>query len=109
MTQAESSGTAVESKGLKGGALGLVSSVVVGMASTAPAYSLAASLGLIGRTLTRRADLLLEPVAATPTFGLPGSGEEAPVVAADLSNLPPGGNPPVERNDFGVIGRAQRD
>jgi len=39
--------TGVESKGLKGGALGLVSSVVVGMASTAPAYSLAASLGLI--------------------------------------------------------------
>jgi amino acid transporter len=37
----------VDSKGLKGGALGLVSSVVVGMASTAPAYSLAASLGLI--------------------------------------------------------------
>ena len=37
----------VESKGLKGGALGLISSVVVGMASTAPAYSLAASLGLI--------------------------------------------------------------
>ncbi|WP_167105542.1 APC family permease [Mycobacterium sp. DL592] len=39
--------TSVESKGLKGGALGLLSSVVVGMASTAPAYSLAASLGLI--------------------------------------------------------------
>ena len=37
----------VESKGLKGGALGLVSSIVVGMASTAPAYSLAASLGLV--------------------------------------------------------------
>ncbi|QEN15651.1 APC family permease [Mycolicibacterium sp. ELW1] len=37
----------VESKGLKGGALGLVSSIVVGMASTAPAYSLAATLGLI--------------------------------------------------------------
>ncbi len=37
----------VDSKGLKGGALGLMSSVVVGMASTAPAYSLAASLGLI--------------------------------------------------------------
>src|SRR4029079_18163780 len=31
----------------KGGALGLVSSIVVGMASTAPAYSLAATLGLI--------------------------------------------------------------
>jgi len=37
----------VESKGLKDGALGLVSSVVVGVASTAPAYSLAASLGFI--------------------------------------------------------------
>ncbi|MEB0288626.1 MULTISPECIES: APC family permease [unclassified Cryobacterium] len=37
----------VDSKGLKGGALGLLSSVVVGMASTAPAYSLAASLGFI--------------------------------------------------------------
>ena len=40
-------GSTVDSKGLKGGALGLLSSVVVGMASTAPAYSLAASLGLI--------------------------------------------------------------
>jgi amino acid transporter len=40
-------GGGVESKGLKGGALGLLSSIVVGMASTAPAYSLAATLGLI--------------------------------------------------------------
>ncbi len=39
-------GTAV-GKGLKGGSLGLLGSVVVGMASTAPAYSLAASLGFI--------------------------------------------------------------
>src|SRR5215471_20154205 len=31
-------------KGLKSGALGLVSSVVIGVASTAPAYSLAATL-----------------------------------------------------------------
>lgn len=37
----------VENKGLKTGALGLVSSIVVGVASTAPAYSLAASLGFI--------------------------------------------------------------
>jgi amino acid transporter len=35
------------SKGLKGGALGLISSVVVGVASTAPAYSLAATLGFV--------------------------------------------------------------
>ncbi len=34
-------------KGLKSGALGLVSSVVMGVASTAPAYSLAATLGFI--------------------------------------------------------------
>ncbi len=42
-----SSSDSVDSKGLKSGALGLVSSVVVGVASTAPAYSLAASLGFI--------------------------------------------------------------
>src|ERR1700757_1583057 len=34
-------------KGPKTGALGLVSSVVIGVASTAPAYSLAATLGFI--------------------------------------------------------------
>lgn len=34
-------------KGLKRGALGLVASIVVGVASTAPAYSLAATLGLV--------------------------------------------------------------
>jgi amino acid transporter len=36
-----------ESKGLKAGAMGLVGSIVVGIASTAPAYSLAASLGYV--------------------------------------------------------------
>lgn len=34
-------------KGLRGDALGLVSSIVIGVASTAPGYSLAASLGLV--------------------------------------------------------------
>ena len=34
-------------KGLKTGALGLMSSLVIGVASTAPAYSLAASLGFV--------------------------------------------------------------
>ncbi len=34
-------------KGLKSGALGLVSSTVIGVASTAPAYSLAATLGFV--------------------------------------------------------------
>jgi len=35
----------VGSKGLKVGALSMISSLVIGVASTAPAYSLAASLG----------------------------------------------------------------
>ncbi len=34
-------------KGLKSGALGLISSTIVGVASTAPAYSLAATLGFV--------------------------------------------------------------
>ena len=45
-TGSSGTGGTVDSKGLKGGSLGLLSSVVVGMASTAPAYSLAAVLGL---------------------------------------------------------------
>ncbi|WP_228718505.1 amino acid permease [Kitasatospora acidiphila] len=40
-------GSGAGAKGLKAGALGLFSSVVIGLASTAPAYSLAATLGLI--------------------------------------------------------------
>ena len=46
-TATQATGGIVNGKGLKGGALGLLSSVVVGVASTAPAYSLAASLGFI--------------------------------------------------------------
>ncbi|HEX6887398.1 MAG TPA: APC family permease [Candidatus Nanopelagicales bacterium] len=41
---------AAADKGLKAGALGLLSAVVVGVASTAPAYSLAASLGFVVAT-----------------------------------------------------------
>jgi amino acid transporter len=40
-------GKGIGDKGLKSGALGLISSVVVGVASTAPAYSLAATLGFV--------------------------------------------------------------
>jgi amino acid transporter len=42
-----SSGSGSGEKGLKGNALGLFSSVAIGLASTAPAYSLAATLGII--------------------------------------------------------------
>ena len=41
------SGSAAGDKGLKTGALGFVSSLVIGVASTAPGYSLAASLGIV--------------------------------------------------------------
>jgi amino acid transporter len=37
----------VRDKGLKGGALGLLSSVVIGVSSTAPGYSLAATIGFV--------------------------------------------------------------
>ena len=39
--------TVERDKGLKSNAVGLLSSVVIGIASTAPAYSLAVTLGLI--------------------------------------------------------------
>ena len=37
----------VQDKGLKKGAIGYLSNIVIGVASTAPAYSLAATLGFI--------------------------------------------------------------
>ncbi|MFT2815593.1 APC family permease [Leifsonia sp. A12D58] len=43
----QSGSHSVDSKGLDDGRLGLTSSIVIGVASTAPAYSLAASLGFI--------------------------------------------------------------
>src|SRR3981081_304606 len=42
--QIQPPGEQVAEKGLKSGALGLISSIVIGVASTAPAYSLAATL-----------------------------------------------------------------
>lgn len=44
---AASSAASGGDKGLKGGAIGFASSVVIGVASTAPGYSLAASLGFV--------------------------------------------------------------
>ena len=46
-TQVKYDNGEVLDKGLKGGALSLISSVVIGVASTAPAYSLAATLGFV--------------------------------------------------------------
>ena len=40
-------GSSVADKGLKAGALGLTAAIVIGVASTAPGYSLAASVGYV--------------------------------------------------------------
>jgi amino acid transporter len=47
MTTTIPDGEEVQDKGLKAGSIGLLSSVVIGLASTAPAYSLAATLGFV--------------------------------------------------------------
>jgi amino acid transporter len=46
-TTADAGAHGVHDKGLKAGSIGLLSSVVIGLASTAPAYSLAATLGFV--------------------------------------------------------------
>jgi amino acid transporter len=56
---ATGTGGVVESKGLKAGALGLASATVVGVASTAPAYSLAASLGLVTAVVGTKAPAIM--------------------------------------------------
>ncbi len=58
---------AVEPKGLKGNALGLVTSTGVGIASTAPAYSLAATLGFVV-IIARYQTALLVLLAFIPMF-----------------------------------------
>jgi amino acid transporter len=47
-----------EDKGLKKGALGLIASTVIGVASTAPAYSLAATLGFVVITIGPQAPIV---------------------------------------------------
>lgn len=46
-------------KGLKAGALGFVSSLVIGVASTAPGYSVAASLGVVAAAAATRSPAIL--------------------------------------------------
>src|SRR5256886_5884642 len=46
-------------KGLKVGAIGLVSSVVIGVASTAPGYSLAATLGYVAQDVAAKAPIIM--------------------------------------------------
>jgi amino acid transporter len=53
-----SQGGAID-KGLKAGAIGLVSTIVIGVASTAPGYSLAASLGLVTDSAGAQAPAIL--------------------------------------------------
>ena len=73
MTTAEiEHGSAPLDKGLKTGALGFVSSVVIGVASTAPGYSLAASLGVVAAAVAFQTPAALL-VAFVPMFLIAGS------------------------------------
>ena len=47
------------SKGLKGGSLGLIAVIVIGVASTAPGYSLAASVGLVTGAVGEKAPFIM--------------------------------------------------
>jgi amino acid transporter len=52
-------GSGVEDKGLKKNAIGFASSVVIGVASTAPGYSLAATLGFVAAAVALQAPAIL--------------------------------------------------
>jgi amino acid transporter len=52
-------GGGVEDKGLKKNAIGFVSSVVIGVASTAPGYSLAATLGFVAAAVALQSPAIL--------------------------------------------------
>ena len=52
-------GSAPGEKGLRTGSLGLISSIVMGMASTAPAYSLASALGFVVATVALQSPIIM--------------------------------------------------
>ena len=56
---ANPSPSGVEDKGLKKNAIGFVSSIVIGVASTAPGYSLAATLGFVAAAVAFQAPAIL--------------------------------------------------
>ncbi|HUB99685.1 MAG TPA: APC family permease [Solirubrobacterales bacterium] len=61
----------VEDKGLKKNAIGFVSSVVIGVASTAPGYSLAATLGFVAAAVALQAPAILL-ISFVPMFLVAG-------------------------------------
>jgi amino acid transporter len=66
------SGNGVEDKGLKKNAIGFVSSVVIGVASTAPGYSLAATLGFVAAAVAFQAPAVLL-ISFIPMFLVAGA------------------------------------
>src|ERR1700742_2159211 len=65
------SGSGVEDKGWKKNAIGFVSSVVIGVASTAPGYSLAATLGFVAAVVGTKAPAILL-ISFVPMFLVAG-------------------------------------
>jgi amino acid transporter len=68
---APASAGGVEDKGLKKNAIGFVSSVVIGVASTAPGYSLAATLGFVAAAVALQAPAVLL-ISFVPMFLVAG-------------------------------------
>ena len=73
----ELSGTAATSKGLKANALGLTSSIVIATASVAPAYSLAASLGLVVVNVGAQAPIIMPMKLCVENGKLPWPGNSS--------------------------------
>jgi amino acid transporter len=67
----EASTHGVEDKGLKKNAIGFVSSIVIGVASTAPGYSLAATLGFVAAAVALQAPAILL-ISFVPMFLVAG-------------------------------------
>src|SRR5262245_52704279 len=59
-------------KGLKVGAIGFLSSVVIGVASTAPGYSIAASLGVVAASVGLHSPAIML-LAFVPMFLIAGA------------------------------------
>ena len=72
VTAPEPVGATAMDKGLKTGALGFISSVVIGVASTAPGYSIAASLGIVAASVGFYSPAIMW-VAFIPMFLIAGS------------------------------------
>ncbi|MSY32611.1 MAG: amino acid permease, partial [Actinobacteria bacterium] len=82
MTTTPQEASDVGAKGLKSGALGLLSSVVIGVSSTAPGYALAATLGFVVALVGLQSPIIMI-LAFIPMFFIAYAYRELNRVAPD--------------------------